>query len=287
MSGTARGKSPARHVLLVACADGPGLIHRITGVLFRHGLNIVENHEYVEKESGTFTMRTEVDGDAPIATVAEELRRELPKGAEVSLHAQTPKRVVVLATKESHCLGDLLLRHAAGELAATIPAVVSQYAELAPLVKRFEIPFHHVPAEGLEREAHEAELEKVIVPYAPEYLVLAKYMRVLTPGFVGKYRNRILNIHHSFLPAFVGKNPYAQAYARGVKIIGATAHFVNEALDEGPIITQSVIPVTHNQDAATLARAGRDVEKIVLSRALRLLLEDRVIVRGQRTLVFE
>jgi formyltetrahydrofolate deformylase len=277
----------SRHVLLVACPDGPGLIHKITGVLLKHGLNIVENHEYVEKESGTFTMRTEVDGNATPTAVEGDLRRELPPGTEVTLHAQTPKRVVVLATKESHCLGDLLLRHAAGELRATIPAVMSQYAELGELVRRFDIPFHHVPAENLEREAHEAALRAVIDPYRPDLLVLAKYMRVLTPGFVSSYPNQILNIHHSFLPAFVGKNPYAQAYARGVKIIGATAHFVNEALDEGPIITQSVIPVTHNQDAATLARAGRDVEKIVLSRALRLVLEDRVIVRGQRTLVFE
>ena len=276
-----------RHVLLVACPDGPGLIHKITGVLLRHGLNIVENHEYVEKESATFTMRTEVDGGADPEKVREELQRELPKGAEVTLRDQTPKRVVLLATKETHCLGDLLLRHASAELPAKILSVVSQYADLGALVRRFEIPFHHVPAEELTREAHEAALKKVIDPYSPDLLVLAKYMRVLTPEFVAGYRNRIINIHHSFLPAFVGKNPYAQAYARGVKIIGATAHFVNEALDEGPIITQSVIPVTHNQDAVTLARAGRDVEKIVLSRALRLVLEDRVIVRGQRTLVFE
>ncbi len=277
----------ARHVILVACPDGPGLIHKITGVLVRHQLNIVENHEYVEKETRTFTMRTEVDGDVKPDAVRAELQKELPAGAEVTLHTQTPKRVVVLVTKEPHCLGDLLLRHSSGELSVTIPAVVSQYGELEKLVERFDIPFHHVPSEDLSREEHEAALARVVDPYAPDLLVLAKYMRVLTPEFVARYRNRILNIHHSFLPAFIGKNPYAQAYARGVKIIGATAHFVNEALDEGPIITQSVIPVTHNQDAATLARAGRDVEKIVLSRALRLVAEDRVIVRGQRTLVFE
>lgn len=278
---------PTRYVLLVVCSDGTGLIHQITGVLFRHGLNIDENHEFVEKESGTFMMRTEVDGAAEPDAVRADLRAALPPGAEITFHSQAPKRLVLLATKEPHCLGELLLRHASGELPATIHAVVSQYGELGALVRRFDIPFHHVPVGELEREDHEAALAAAIDPYSPDLLVLAKYMRVLTPAFVARYPNRILNIHHSFLPAFVGKNPYAQAYERGVKIIGATAHFVNEALDEGPIITQSVIPVTHNQDPATLARAGRDVEKIVLSRALRLVLEDRVIVRGQRTLVFE
>lgn len=278
---------PARHVLLVVCRDGTGLIHQITGVLLRHGLNIDENHEFVEKESGTFMMRTEVDGDVKPDAVREDLRRALPPGSEITIHSQAPKRVVLLATKEPHCLGELLLRHASGELPAIIPAVISQYAELGDLVRRFDIPFHHVPVGDLEREAHESALAAAIDPYAPDLLVLAKYMRVLTPGFVARYPNRILNIHHSFLPAFVGKNPYAQAYERGVKIIGATAHFVNEELDEGPIITQSVIPVNHSQEPATLARAGRDVEKIVLSHALRLVLEDRVIVRGRRTLVFE
>jgi formyltetrahydrofolate deformylase len=144
-----------------------------------------------------------------------------------------------------------------------------------------------VPVGDLSREEHEQALEKVIQPYRPDYLVLAKYMRILTPGFVKNYKNRIINIHHSFLPAFIGKNPYAQAYERGVKIIGATSHFVNESLDEGPIIVQSVISINHTQDAADLSRAGKDVEKIVLARALRLVLENRVLVQGQKTLVFE
>jgi formyltetrahydrofolate deformylase len=256
-------------------------------VLFRHALNITENNEYVDRTDHTFFMRTEVAGHFSAETLLDELKAELPAGAELELRAQTPKRLVILGTKEPHCVGDLLLRHASGELKAEILAVVSQYGALSELVRRFEIPFHHVPAEEKNREAHEADLEKAIAPYQPDLLVLAKYMRVLTPAFVTRHRNRIINIHHSFLPAFIGKNPYAQAYERGVKIIGATAHFVNERLDEGPIITQSVISISHTEDAKALARSGKDVEQMVLAKALGLVLENRVIVHGQRTLVFE
>ena len=280
--------APSRNVLLISCPDRAGLIHRITGVILRHGLNITENHEFVDRTLNMFFMRTEVSGSS-FSSLIDELRKELPDAGTLELRPLTPRRLVLLATKESHCLGDLLLRHSAGELNAEILAVVSQYETLRPLAQRFDIPFHYVSVENPDdaREVHEAALERMIAPYRPDFLVLAKYMRVLTPGFVGRYRDRILNIHHSFLPAFIGKNPYAQAHARGVKIIGATAHFVTENLDEGPIITQSVIPVSHALDAVALARAGRDVEKIVLARALNLVLENRVIVQGQRTLVFE
>jgi formyltetrahydrofolate deformylase len=276
-----------RHVLLINCPDQPGLIHTITGVLFRHALNITENNEYVDRTSQVFFMRTEVAGSFTAEALLDELKEKLPAGAELELRAQTPKRLVILGTKEPHCVGDLLLRHASGELKAEILAVVSQYDTLGDLVRRFDIPFHPIAVDEKSREQHEAELEKVIALYQPDLLVLAKYMRVLSPSFVSRYRNRIINIHHSFLPAFIGKNPYAQAYERGVKIIGATAHFVNERLDEGPIITQSVIPISHTQDARALARSGKDVEQMVLAKALSLVLENRVIVQGQRTLVFE
>jgi formyltetrahydrofolate deformylase len=277
----------SRHVLLVACSDSRGLIHKITGALLGHGLNIIENQEFVDRNKSMFFMRTDVAGALQGETLLGELRRLLPPDAQLELCHRVPRKLVLLATKESHCLGDLLLRHSAGELDATIEAVVSQYGVLEDLVRRFDIPFHTVPVGDLSREEHEQALEKVIQPYRPDYLVLAKYMRILTPGFVKNYKNRIINIHHSFLPAFIGKNPYAQAYERGVKIIGATSHFVNESLDEGPIIVQSVISINHTQDAADLSRAGKDVEKIVLARALRLVLENRVLVQGQKTLVFE
>ena len=277
----------ARHVLLISCPDRKGLIHRITGSVLGHGLNIVENDEFVDRASVWFYMRTALDGDVDAERLVEELREVLPDAAAVTLRETTPRRLVLYATREPHCLGDLLLRHDSGELPARVMAVVSQYDTLEPLAHRFGIPFHHVSAEECSREEHEAALLRATEPYAPDYLVLAKYMRVLSPGFVDRFPNRILNIHHSFLPAFVGSNPYRQAFERGVKIIGATAHFVNNELDEGPIITQSVVPVSHRQDAAHMARSGRDIERIVLARALNLVLEDRVMVVGRRTLVFE
>jgi formyltetrahydrofolate deformylase len=276
-----------RTVLLVSCSDHSGLVYKITGVLFRHGVNIIENHEFVDRVKGSFFMRTEVEGEFPVDPVLAELKKELPPSAIIELRPQTPKKLVLLATKESHCLGDLLLRHSAGELNAKILAVVSQYDVLKSLVDRFEIPFLHVPVAEGPRELHEEALDAVIRRYRPDFLVLAKYMRILSPAFVKKYPNQIINIHHSFLPAFIGKNPYAQAYERGVKIIGATSHFVNESLDEGPIITQSVININHSQDASALSKAGKDVEKMVLAKALNLVLENRVIVQGPRTLVFE
>jgi formyltetrahydrofolate deformylase len=281
----------SRHVLLISCSDERGLIHRITAVLFKHGLNIIENSEFVDHVHERFFMRTEIAGDLPpelTRTLIGELQGQLPSGAVIDFRAQAPKRLVLLATKEHHCLGDLLLRHWAKELKAQVLAVVSQYDSLKGLVDRFDLPFHHVPVRGGQtREEHETDLLSAITPYQPDFVVLAKYMRVLSPSFVKKFESRIINIHHSFLPAFVGSNPYLQAYERGVKIIGATAHFVNEDLDEGPIITQSVIPINHTQDAAALARAGKDVERIVLAKALNLVLEDRIIVQGRKTLIFE
>jgi len=274
------------HILLIDCPDRTGLVHTITGVLLRHAFNIVSNHEFVDRERRHFFMRTEFAGEADPALAQEELRAALPD-ATIRLAPTGDRRIVVLVTKEHHCLGDLLIRHAYGELGAHIAAVVGNHATLADLAARFDVPFHHVSHEGLERHAHEERIAEVIDRYEPEYIVLAKYMRVLTPWFVERYRGRIINIHHSFLPAFVGANPYRQAFERGVKIIGATAHFVTENLDEGPIIAQSVIPVDHTHTAAAMAQAGRDVEKIVLAKALRLVFEERVFITGNRTVIFD
>jgi formyltetrahydrofolate deformylase len=193
----------------------------------------------------------------------------------------------VCATREPHCLGELLLLDAVGDLPGRIVAVVSNHDLLHGLVQRFGVPFHHVSHEGVSREAHEAELARVIEGYAPHSIVLARYMRVLSERFVGRYPQRIINIHHSFLPAFAGASPYRQAHARGVKIIGATAHFVTAELDDGPIIAQDVIHVDHAYSPERMAQAGRDVEKLVLARAVRLVLEDRVFLHGRRTVVFD
>ena len=274
-------------VLLVECADRRGLVHAITGVLLKHGVNVVGNQEFVERPSARFFMRTEFDGAVDAGRLEGEVRAALPDQASVRLSRLKPKRIVVFASKEHHCLGDLLIRHAFGELNAQVLAVISNHATLQPLAAKFDLPFHHISHEPLTRAAHEAELLKVIEPLQPDYLVLAKYMRVLTPEFVRRFPARIVNIHHSFLPAFAGARPYQQAFDRGVKVIGATAHFVTEKLDEGPIVVQQVIPVDHTHTAHDLSQAGRDVEQMVLARALRLVFEDRVFLCGNRTVIFD
>lgn len=274
-------------LLLIDCPDEVGLIHKITGVLFRAGLSIVSNHEYVDPTLRHFYMRTAFLGAASSDGMLRELRELLPAGAKIRIASTEPRRIVVFATKEPHCLGDLLLRHAEGDIPAKIEAVVSNHAALERLVRRFDVPFHHVPHDGLDRAAHEHAIQSVLDRYDPEYLVLAKFMRVLSSSFVSRYAGRIINIHHSFLPAFVGARPYQQAFERGVKIIGATAHIVTDDLDTGPIIAQDVRPVTHAHTAADMARAGRDVEEIVLAHGLTLLLEERVFLSGDRAVVFE
>ena len=275
------------HLLLIDCPDRAGLVHEVTGVLYRHGFNIVHNHEFVEATTAHFFMRTAFSGASDPAPLLEEWRAQLPPDAQIRLVPTGKRPVVILATKEPHCLGDLLLRAAYDDLPIDVRAVISNHAVLEPLVERFGLPFHHLSHQGLERQAHEAALLDVLDEYAPEYLILAKYMRILTPAFVARYPQRIINIHHSFLPAFVGARPYHQAYERGVKIIGATAHFVTDDLDTGPIIAQGVLPVDHSYTAADMAHAGRDIEQIVLAKAVRLVVEERVFVHHNRTVVFE
>lgn len=282
--------SPAnREIVLVDCPDAVGLIHRITGVLQDRRLNIESNHEFVDASAGHFFFRAEV---APAAepVPAERLRADLaavlPAGARVRVTREERRPIVVCATREPHCLGELLLLDAVGELPGRIAAVVANHDDLRSLVERFGVPFHHVPHEGRAREAHEAALVEAIDRHAPDYVVLARYMRVLSGAVIDRYRDRLVNIHHSFLPAFAGASPYRQAFARGVKLIGATAHFVTEELDAGPIIAQDVIPVDHAYTPERMAQAGRDVEKLVLARAVRLVLEERVFLHNGRTVIF-
>ncbi|MCC5850527.1 MAG: formyltetrahydrofolate deformylase [Verrucomicrobia bacterium] len=278
---------PSRVTLLISCPDEPGLIARITGVLHRHGGNIVENGEYVDPSVNRFFMRTAVEGIRDVDLLERVLKTELPAEANIRVGGDERKKVVLMATTEPHCLGDLLIRSAYGDLPMEVCGVISNHEALRKLSESFDIPFECISHEGLDREAHEVEVMKRIDAHAPDLVVMAKYMRILTPAFISRYKNRILNIHHSFLPAFVGANPYRQAWERGVKIIGATAHFASEVLDEGPIIAQDVIPVNHNHSPKDMARNGRDVEKRVLARAVRFFLEDRVVVTGNKTIVFE
>ena len=274
------------HLLLINCPDERGLVYKITGVLFKHALNISSNGEFVEREFNHFFMRTEFTGDFNRENLLQDLHQALPAGVTIKLTDKRKKDIVLLATKEHHCLSDLLIRYAFQELNARILCVISNHEVLADLTRKFDVPFHYIGHEGKSREEHEAEVLSAIQAYNPEFVVLAKYMRILSPEFVAHYSNRLINIHHSFLPAFVGANPYAQAYERGVKIIGATAHFVNEQLDQGPIIAQSVIPVDHTQSAREMAQAGRDVEKIVLAKSLKLVFDEQVFVYRNKTIIF-
>ncbi len=274
------------HLLRIDCPDEPGLVYRVTGVLFHHGFNIISNHEFVDPATQHFFMRTAFAGATAPAAVVDDLRQAIPHAA-IRLAPTGKRSVVALVTKEAHCLGDLLLRQADADFPARIEAVISNYQTLAPLVEQFGVPFHYISHQDLDRPEHERAIVHVLEDYQPDYLVLAKYMRILTPEFVARYPHQIVNIHHSFLPAFVGARPYQQAFERGVKIIGATAHIVTDDLDTGPIIAQDVLPVTHSYTAANMAHAGRDVEKIILAKALRLILEERVFIHENRTIIFE
>ena len=276
-----------KNIVLIDCSDEQGLVHKITGVFYHNQLSVVSNHEFVDTENGHFFMRSEVEGDVDESRILNGLMGILPENANIRIAPKGKKNIVILVTKEHHCIGELLIRNQFGELNANILAVVGNHNTLSDLVNRFDIPFHFVTHEAVSREAHEQEILKILHSYAPDYVVLAKYMRILSADFVAAFPNKIVNIHHSFLPAFIGANPYKQAYERGVKIIGATAHFVNGNLDEGPIIMQDVMTVNHSQSSQEMAQAGRDGEKIVLAKALKLVFDDSVFVTGNKTIIFE
>lgn len=273
-------------VILISAPDRKGLIYHISSVLYELGLNIERNDEYVDRENERFFMRTHVRGECDSAQLESRLRAVLPDESSLKIQPVRKKDIIILCTKENHCVGDLLLRFESGELNANIQAIISNHEILKPLADKFSLPFFYVPAEGLTRAAHEAQILQILSRFQSSYIVLAKYMRILTSDFTRQFENKIINIHHSFLPAFIGANPYKQAHERGVKIIGATAHFVNENLDEGPIITQDIIHINHGYSWQDMQRAGKDIEKIVLSRALNLALEDRIFVYGNKTIVF-
>lgn len=271
--------------LLIECPDSKGLIAQITNICYKHQLNITRNTEYVDPDSGRFYMRTQLEGIFNDHTLLLDLDRALPQGSERQLVGTEKKRVVILVTKEAHCLGDILMKVFDGSLELDIAAVIGNHPHLQALTEKFDLPYHFIDHQGVSRVEHEQLLAAQIAQYQPDYLVLAKFMRVLSPDFVAAYPNRIINIHHSFLPAFIGAHPYRQAFNRGVKIIGATAHFVTDHLDEGPIIKQMVTNVDHTYSAKDMAKAGRDVEKNVLTKALELVVEDRVFVHGNKTVI--
>lgn len=275
-----------KKILLISSPDTQGLIAKVASILYSHHLNIERNDEHVDLENKHFFMRTCFSGEIDNTALLQELSSTLPKEAEISIKDEGKKSIIILCTKENHCLGDLLLRHESGELNANIKAVISNYEDLRDLSEKFNVPYFCVDTQNNSREEHEKKVLDIIRDYEVDYLVLAKYMRILSPSFVSHFENKIINIHHSFLPAFIGANPYKQAYDRGVKMIGATAHFVNNNLDEGPIITQDIIQVNHTYGWQDMQKAGRDVEKIVLARGLKLALEDKIFVFSNKTIIF-
>ncbi len=273
--------------VLIDCKDEKGLVYKISKIFYENDLNIEKNDEFVDRTNGKFFMRSEINGAIDKNLLISSLKEVLPQNANIKVVEPKRKKIVLMATKESHALGDILIRHYDRELEADIVAVISNYDILRPLVEKFGIDYFHVPTDSLQRSEHEEKILKLLESFGHiDYIVLAKYMRILTPDFVEKYENKIINIHHSFLPAFIGANPYKQAFNRGVKIIGATAHFVNNNLDEGPIIAQDVIHVDHTYSWQDMRNAGRDVEKVVLAKALKLAIEDRIFVYANKTVIF-
>lgn len=275
-----------QYILKIDCQDEKGLIYRVADVVFKYRLNIIKNDEYVDHEFNKFFMRAELSGEFKVDELLGTLEAILPSNSNIQLSKKTKKDIIIMATKESHVLGDILLKNHSGELNANILAVISNYENLKDLTEKFEIPYHFVSHEDISRDEHEKKVLDVLSTYKFEFIVLAKYMRILSSNFVQNYKEKIINIHHSFLPAFIGANPYKQAYLRGVKIIGATAHFVNDNLDEGPIISQDIIRVDHEFTWQDMKRAGRNVEKVVLSNALDLVLDDRIFVNANKTIIF-
>jgi formyltetrahydrofolate deformylase len=284
-----------RYVLTLTCPDTTGIVARIAGFLAAAGGWIVEAGYHSDAETGWFFTRQVVRADS-LPFDADELRRRFADvAAELGGKATwtvtdtgVPKRAVLLVSKELHCLHDLLGRVAAGELPVQLDAVIGNHDTLEGMVRAHGVPFHHVPfpAGGESKAAAFAEVERLVEKHDPDAVVLARFMQILPPSLCERWARRALNIHHSFLPSFAGARPYHQAHARGVKLIGATCHYVTADLDAGPIVEQDVIRVDHGDTVADMVRRGRDIERLVLARGLRWHLEDRVLVHGNKTVVF-
>ena len=285
-------------IIVIQCRDQKGLVAAISGVLAADGLNIISLREYVDQAENRFFLRLELE-EAPDASILQaKLQMALPPDAIIAVNPMPGKKVVIMVSKEYHCLADILVRHYFKTLGAAVLCVIGNHGALQDICNRFDIPFFLVaheteplrgtePLQGTGLSAFESRILEIIREHGPDYIILAKFMRILSPAFVAGFPMRIINIHHSFLPAFAGARPYKQAFERGVKLIGATAHFVTDELDEGPIIAQQIIPVTHSLTVPDMVKAGKEIEVSVLAKALRLVFEDRVFVYRNKTVVFE
>ena len=277
-------------VLLINCPDRKGLVAAVSSLLYQHGANITHADQHQDHEAGLFFMRVEwtLDGfdlDAfrdAFQTTAAELQMQW----RLNLMSEVP-RVAILVSQHLHCLADILHRHQAGELQCEIRLIISNHRNAEALARFYGVGFHHVAVEPGNKAAAEEEQQRLLSAESIDLVVLARYMQILSPAFVGAYPARIINVHHSFLPAFIGGRPYHAAFRRGVKLIGATSHYVTETLDEGPIIEQDVMRISHRDQVEDLIQKGRDIEKLVLSRALKWHLDHRILCYGNKTVVFD
>lgn len=275
-------------IVTLSCPDRPGIVHAVSGALLEAGCNIAESRQYESPDTGTFFMRVEVETESPrsaleatLAPVAEAFSMKLGL-----FDGGRPVRTLIMCSKDGRTLNDLLFQQRTGTLPIEVPVVVSNHTDLAPMAEFYGVPFVHLPVTASTKAAAEARLLELVAEHEVELVVLARYMQVLSDDLCRALEGRAINIHHSFLPSFKGAKPYHQAHARGVKIIGATAHYVTAALDEGPIIEQEVIRVDHSKTADQLVRLGRDVEGRTLCRAVQWHAEHRVLLDGHRTVVF-
>ena len=279
-------------ILLVSCPDRKGIVASIADFIFQHNGNILHADEHADEGSSLFLTRVEFDPadfDLDVTSFAEHFAPIAAKFAmtwRLARSAYRPK-MAILVSKYDHCLVDLLYRQHAGELRCEIPLIISNHPDNKPIADFYRIPYEVVPVPKDHKKAAEEEILVLLRRHNPDFIVLARYMQVLSDEFVNEYPQRIINIHHSFLPAFVGAKPYHQAFQRGVKLIGATSHYVTEVLDDGPIIEQDVVRISHRDALADLLQKGRDLEKVVLSRAVRWHIESRILLYGNKTVVFD
>jgi formyltetrahydrofolate deformylase len=275
--------------MTLQCEDQPGIVHAASTAIVAVGGNILENDQFTDPVTNLFCMRTRFE---TLADDFEDVRNRLTTDLSgfmptLGLRSEeTQRRVLIMVSTSDHCLVDLLYRRENGDLAVEIAAVVSNHPDLKPLATRYGVPFYEIPVPATSKFEAEARLRDLVADFGVDFVVLARYMQVISPELCEEMRGRIVNIHHSFLPGFKGARPYHQAHERGVKLIGATAHFVTADLDEGPIIDQDVIRVSHARTPDDLVALGRDVERVVLARAVKLMAEDRVALVGRRTVIF-
>ena len=280
--------SPTHWVLTLSCPDRSGIVHAVAGALAAHGGNITESQQFGDPDSGLFFMRVQVEASTPRAELAAAIG-EVARRFSMTWNLDEvgrPMRTLVLGSRTEHCVGDLLFRQRAQRLPVDILGVVSNHTTLGPLAEFYQVPFHHIPVTPDTKEAAEHRLLHLVREQQVELVVLARYMQILSPWLCEELAGQVINIHHSFLPSFKGARPYAQAHDRGVKLIGATAHYATASLDEGPIIEQDVERVTHADSVSELIAMGQDVERRVLARAVRWHAEHRVLLDGHRTVVF-